>query len=267
MYKQIPTRKDLAQRSVMHFLPPGGKHNGVWADTWVILADVETRYVAAILGLMAENDVGSYAVASRADGDHRLYVDSMRYHSADDVLIGFLRAKQPRSETAPIPVPRRSSKERTRESRSPAPAAVTSWRFMKSALRWALWVPIGAALIALALSDAYHNGPNRVPTAHPCRHYGLAEPPRHSLLRPVYPGPVGPPALCSEPAVGDHPGAWGASGALGPPVAMASCPSMPSSSHAVLCRGVATPASVVPIFGSCWKTNLADMSAASSIPL
>jgi hypothetical protein len=95
---------DLKQRSVMYWLPPGGRDNGVWADTWVILADIETGDVTAVLDLLAKADVGGY-VAIPSDGQRvrahscqHLYVDTQRYHQAEDVLMLFLRCKQPRPD-------------------------------------------------------------------------------------------------------------------------------------------------------------------------
>ena len=95
--QMIPLR-ELAQRPVMYWLPPGGRDNAVWADTWVQLADLESGDVTAILDLLAEADVGGYAAVpgglrAHAKGlvCHRLWVDAMRYHRAEDVLMRFLR--------------------------------------------------------------------------------------------------------------------------------------------------------------------------------
>lgn len=81
-----------------YWLPPGGRGNGVSADTWVLLAELEADYVTTVLDLLAEADVGGYVAApggqrARANGCHHLYVDTMRYHRAEDVLMLFLRGK------------------------------------------------------------------------------------------------------------------------------------------------------------------------------
>ena len=90
---------DLAQRPIMFWLPPGGRDNAVWADTWVILADIGSGDVTTVLDLLAEADVGGYVAvpggqkAARAKGPvcHRLWVDRVQYHRAEDVLMRFLR--------------------------------------------------------------------------------------------------------------------------------------------------------------------------------
>jgi hypothetical protein len=89
---------DLALRPVMFWLPPGGRDNGVWADTWVIIADLGSGDVTTVLDLLAEADVGGYVAVPggqrvRAKGPvcHRLWVDLMQYHRAEDVLMRFLR--------------------------------------------------------------------------------------------------------------------------------------------------------------------------------
>jgi hypothetical protein len=92
---------DLAQRDVMFWLPPGGRDNGVWADTWAILADLGSGDATKVLDLLAEADVGGYVAVpggqkARPKGPvcHRLWVDSMQYHRAEDVLMRFLRDHQ-----------------------------------------------------------------------------------------------------------------------------------------------------------------------------
>ena len=52
--------QDLTQFDIAYWLPPGGKDNGVWADTWAIIADLESDDVAEVLNLLAEADVGGY---------------------------------------------------------------------------------------------------------------------------------------------------------------------------------------------------------------
>ena len=105
MYSRVIPLEELAQRSVMYWLPFDGWDNGVWADTWVILADIENEDVTAVLDLLAEADVGGYAAIphgqkARAGERHHLDVDTMRYHRAEDVLMLFLRCKEPRPDGA-----------------------------------------------------------------------------------------------------------------------------------------------------------------------
>ena len=91
MLSRVLPLDDLAQRSVMYWLPPGGRDNGVWATMWVVIAELETREVAPVLARMADADIGAYAAKPAADGGRRLYVDVMQYNQAADVLMVFLR--------------------------------------------------------------------------------------------------------------------------------------------------------------------------------
>jgi hypothetical protein len=77
----------------MFWLPPDGRDNGVWAVTWALIADLESDDAVPVLDVLAEAGIGGYT-ASRADlGDptgtpvgHRLWVDSMQYRRAQQVL-------------------------------------------------------------------------------------------------------------------------------------------------------------------------------------
>jgi len=85
----------------MFWLPPGGVDNGVWASAWAELADLDPSDVAPVLRLLADADVGGYVAtlggrASRAGRGvvHRLWVDSLRYHRAEDVLMSYLNRRR-----------------------------------------------------------------------------------------------------------------------------------------------------------------------------
>lgn len=89
-----------AQFDIMFWLPPGGTDNGVWASNWAELADLEASDVAPVLALLADVDVGGYVAtpgghARTAGGSviHRLWVDSLRYHRAEDVLMNYLHTR------------------------------------------------------------------------------------------------------------------------------------------------------------------------------
>ncbi|MBO0879755.1 MAG: hypothetical protein J2P17_05170 [Mycobacterium sp.] len=89
-----------AQFDIMLWLPPGGTDNGVWASVWAELADLEPGDVGPVLTLLAEADVGGYVAtpggrSSRGGGEaiHRLWVDSLRYHRAEDVLMVYLHSR------------------------------------------------------------------------------------------------------------------------------------------------------------------------------
>jgi hypothetical protein len=88
---------DRARRGVMFWLPPGDTGNGVWASAWAELADLQARDVAPLLGLLADAGVGGYvatpggsAAHPRRPVIHRLWVDSLRYHRAEDVVMSYL---------------------------------------------------------------------------------------------------------------------------------------------------------------------------------
>ena len=180
MYSSVIPLEALAQRSVMYWLPFGGRDNGVWANTWVLLADIETGHATAVLDLLAEADVGGYVAIprgqrARGGGRRHLYVDALRYHRAEDVLMPFLRGKQPRPDGPRTCAKRSTTSDVTQPSLWRAIAAVISQLPMKDAVCRATWILIGAALITLALAGAYYNGPTYHPSVHP-RHVPTATP-------------------------------------------------------------------------------------------
>jgi hypothetical protein len=100
MSSQIRPLEDLAQFGIAYWLPPGGRDNGVWADTWVAIADLESGDAGVVLGLLANADIGGYAAVpggtrARARGPvcTRVWVDALQYGVAEDVLIRFMRAR------------------------------------------------------------------------------------------------------------------------------------------------------------------------------
>jgi hypothetical protein len=100
MSSQIRPLEDLASFSIAYWLPPGGRDNGVWADIWVAIADLETADAGEVLDLLAKADVGGYVAISggiraKARGAvcSRLWVDAMQYGLAEDVLIRFMRSR------------------------------------------------------------------------------------------------------------------------------------------------------------------------------
>lgn len=87
---------DLSRLGIMFWLLPGGIDNGVWASTWAELADLDPVDVGPVLALLADADVGGYVATpggcsrpGRCRID-RLWVDSLQYHRAEDVLMRFL---------------------------------------------------------------------------------------------------------------------------------------------------------------------------------
>jgi hypothetical protein len=111
MSSLIRSVEDIASCEIPYWLPPGGRDNGVWADMWVVIADLESGDVSAVLDLLTKADVGGYVavpggVRARARGPvwHRLWVDAMQYGLAEDVLIGFMRGRSAHDRD---PVPNR----------------------------------------------------------------------------------------------------------------------------------------------------------------
>jgi hypothetical protein len=100
MSSLIRPLEDIASREIAYWLPPGGRDNGVWADIWVLIADLETDDASDILDLLAKADVGGYAAIpggrrARAKGPvcTRVWVDAMQYGRAEDVLMRFMRGR------------------------------------------------------------------------------------------------------------------------------------------------------------------------------
>ncbi|HET7664976.1 MAG TPA: hypothetical protein VFK56_02605 [Mycobacterium sp.] len=104
MSSQIRPLEDLAQFDIAYWLPPGGRDNGVWADMWVAIADLDSGDAAEVLELLAKADVGGYVAVpggrrARARGpvSSRVWVDAMQFGLAEDVMIRFMRARLARA--------------------------------------------------------------------------------------------------------------------------------------------------------------------------
>lgn len=113
MFSRIVALEELRQREVMFWLPPGGRYNGVWASTWVALAELAAADVAPLLKQLHDADVGGYAASSRgqrgrSDASATLYVDRDQLPKATDVVMGFLRG---RTESPPSAVHRPARKD------------------------------------------------------------------------------------------------------------------------------------------------------------
>ena len=101
MTSQIRPLEDLSSCGIAYWLPPGGTDNGVWADIWVAIADLESDDAREVLDLLAHADVGGYVAVpggrrARARGPvcSRVWVDAMQYGRAEDVLIRFMRGRR-----------------------------------------------------------------------------------------------------------------------------------------------------------------------------
>ena len=100
MSSLIRPLEDIASCGIAYWLQPGGRDNGVWADVWVAIADLETDDAGELLDLLAKADVGGYVaipggIRARSSGavHSRIWVDAMQYGVAEDVLIRFMRAR------------------------------------------------------------------------------------------------------------------------------------------------------------------------------
>jgi len=98
MSSLIRPLEDIASCEIPYWLSPGGRDNGVWADIWVWIADLETDDASEVLDVLAKADVGGYAAIpggrrarAKAPICARLWVDAMQYGRAEDVLMRFLR--------------------------------------------------------------------------------------------------------------------------------------------------------------------------------
>lgn len=105
MYSVVFELEEMKKHDTMFWLPARGRDNGVPAENWVILAELEADDVAPVLEMLTDADVGGYVAPpcgerARAIGCHLLYVDTMRYHRAEDVLMVFMRGKGRGSEVA-----------------------------------------------------------------------------------------------------------------------------------------------------------------------
>ena len=54
MSSLIRPLEDVASREIAYWLPSGGRDNGVWADIWVLIADLETDDASEVLDLLAK---------------------------------------------------------------------------------------------------------------------------------------------------------------------------------------------------------------------
>ncbi len=126
MVSRITQLEDLRLRSVMFWLPPGGRDNGVWASTWVAIAELDSADVATLLARLHDADIGGYAAAAsgRRGLPHaptNLYVDRDQLPRATDVVMQFLRAK-----SDPLPMATTRGTERKDPSPTSRRSASTS---------------------------------------------------------------------------------------------------------------------------------------------
>jgi hypothetical protein len=93
MSSLIRPLEDVASREISYWLAPGGRDNGVWADIWVLIADLETDDASEVLDLLANADVGGRRARAKRPACAHLWVDAMQYGRAEDVLMRFMRGR------------------------------------------------------------------------------------------------------------------------------------------------------------------------------
>lgn len=165
MPSRVLPLEDLKQRSVMYWLPPGGRDNGVWADTWVIMAELEAADSAAVLTLLAQADVGGYVATpggrrTVTTTSRHLYVDREQHNHATDVLMLFLRGKDPSVATVTASMKTTTTPKTEPSGWSVVPATVKQL-IMREPVRTVIKVLVAATLIALGLIFVYYEGPPR----------------------------------------------------------------------------------------------------------
>lgn len=101
-------------RGPMFWLPPGGFGNGIPATAWAELADLTEDEVPPVMMELASADIACYVAVPHRPRDasrrytnrarYRLWVDSMRYHSAESLLmelLAILHGRRPPREPRP----------------------------------------------------------------------------------------------------------------------------------------------------------------------
>jgi hypothetical protein len=96
MYFHLIPLQELKRHSVTYWRP--GRDSDASADTWVIIAGLESGYFATVVDLPAEDYVGGdVATPGGKLARAGLSVDTMRDQRAEDVLTLFMRGTGPGS--------------------------------------------------------------------------------------------------------------------------------------------------------------------------
>ncbi|WIV59146.1 hypothetical protein [Amycolatopsis nalaikhensis] len=97
------------RRGLMYWLPPHGFGNGIDATAWAELTHLTDDELSRVLLALADARIAAYVAQLRHlpfagdDGPvtYRLWVDSLRYRRAEDVLMEVLRGKRARRPRDP----------------------------------------------------------------------------------------------------------------------------------------------------------------------
>src|SRR5258705_260442 len=93
MFVHLIPLQELKRHSVTYWRP--GRDNGASADTWVILAELESGFFATVLDLPAETDVsGHLAVPDGQTARANPNAGPMRSHRAGEGLTLFLHGRR-----------------------------------------------------------------------------------------------------------------------------------------------------------------------------
>jgi hypothetical protein len=95
-------------RGPAFWLPPNGFGNGIDAEAWAEIADLTKNELPGVLRALTRVNIGAYAAplrkGTRGPGStgatYRLWVDTLRYLSAEDVLMLVLRSRGARSASS-----------------------------------------------------------------------------------------------------------------------------------------------------------------------
>jgi hypothetical protein len=92
MFFHLIPLQELKRYSVTYWRP--GRDNGASADTWVVLAELESGFFATVLDLPAEDDVdGHVAAPCGQTARAKLSADTIRTQRAEEVLALFLHGR------------------------------------------------------------------------------------------------------------------------------------------------------------------------------
>jgi hypothetical protein len=88
MFFHLIPLSDLKKHSVTYWRP--GRDHGSSANTWVVLAEVESGYFATVLDLPPENDICGHVAVTRGQAE------TVRSQRAEEALALFLRGRRER---------------------------------------------------------------------------------------------------------------------------------------------------------------------------
>lgn len=149
-------------RGETYRIPGNATENGVTAEKWTVLAELESHEAPLVLHAMADAGVGGYTVPARGpytkQGRHQLYVDAGQYNRAEEALMNALRGKTPRPYGA---------RGTTDVSTPPHPIVVAVKRIWAiKAVQWAAAAVFFFVVFGTMLLLLYRYGEDRFPAVH-----------------------------------------------------------------------------------------------------